>query len=1104
MPAPRVLTFNFHEPYLCLMAKTGLAMDVGHYEGGHLKREWHHVFRPVPGNLTLLGEAEWRARVESNYYDVIIAQNEMNALDVAKAPCGRLLLCHNRRTFLNSTLRIEGAADPLEVFNKMLRYFELQFEFLFISEAKRDDYGIPGRVILPGIDLDDYGGYRGEDQHLIRVGNTMRQRTLMFDFPFQEEVCAGLPSKVIGVNIDVPGSEVAASWDALREVYRRYRCMLHVTREAYEDGYNLAMLEAMATGMPVVSLANPTSPLTDGVDGFLSYDARVLRERLQLLLGDPTLAAKIGARGRETVAAKFPIAAFCEKWREAIALAADRSTRPAWHALRRAQPRPAAPPGAPRMLLHYSPSPITTGQYFDEAARQHFEVVTTGFRIPEAVLGYWGFEGPPPPYAGADVPTELRAPYAEILRALPAGFMPDIYLWIDSGPEQIEPDIGLITAPKIAYLIDTHVTPHLRLEMARHFDRVFLAQKAQVDAFRARGIAQAEWLPLACSPALHEVGAQERHFDFAYVGSLSREEGDRRRVLLEGLQDRFPNSFVGRAWPRDMARIYAQSRIVVNACFKRDVNMRVFEALASGALLITDEADGLEDLFVDGEHLIIYRDDADLPALVERYLRDDAARERIARAGQALVLREHTYARRMEALATACTGLCAPRGPQQDPAEKENKAYYQCSREELIPFVPLHTRRLLDVGCGQGSLASTLKRQRGLAEASGIEIIESAWRVARTVLDTCLLGSIEEMELPFPDDHFDCIICADVLEHLVDPAAALRKLARILAPDGSIVISIPNIRFYEIIGMLASGGWSYAEAGIMDSTHLRFFCRPDLYRLIEGAGLAVAALQPLSMLDAAKLPFNEDGSISIGPVTYLRPAPEDYEGLRVYQYLVIACKPGADRLARARAALEGGQLDAAIILAENATGADPYEQRALIAKALAKSGRLAEAEELFSSLLAERDDPATRADFGTVLLAMGRTAEARPLLERSLQDLPEPDRVEAALGLVELTDGNAEAAFVRLLSALRASTGHVALWTHLLPLASELGREEEMLPVLIEHADFYPGSAELILALAAVLLRQGRHNEARERLDTLILFDPANTEAQSLLDQCGG
>lgn len=1106
MPTPRILTFNFHEPYVCLMAKTGLSMDVGFYEQGHLQREWHTVFRPIPSGVTLVGESVWRERIAANYYDVVIAHNEMNALDVAKARCGKLLVCHNRRTFLNTTVSIDGDADPLAAFGKLLEYLAERFEFVYISDSKRADYGIPGRVILPGIDLNEYHGYVGDAAQVVRVGNTMRQRTLMFDFDFQEQACAGVPNVVYGVNPDIPGSEVARSWDALREVFRRYRCMLHVSREAYEDGYNLAMLEAMATGMPVVALANPTSPITDGVDGYVSYEADVLRARLQTLLADPDLAREIGARGRETVAQKFSMPAFVSRWREAIFSVAERSTRPAWHATQTPQGH-TPPAGAPRMLLHFCSSPLTTGRYFSEAARAHFDVRTTGFRIPEEVLQYWGFEGPPPRYPEQDFPTELHTPYAEILKQIPEEQRPDCYLWIDSGTEQVENDSHLLAIPKLGYLIDTHVTPELRLAMARHFDRVYLAQKAQVDEFRAKGIPQAEWLPLACSPTLHAIAAQERVFDWAYVGSLSNEEGGRRRGMMEGLAAQCPNHFLGRAWPNDLAQIYARTKIVVNACHNRDVNMRVFEALASGALLITDEAEGLEDLFTDGEHLVIYRDDVDLPGLVKRYLRDEPARLRIAAAGQALVLREHTYDHRMRVIADAARSMLAAEAEeaaQRDLSEKTDKAYYQCPRREIIPFVPLHTRRLLDVGCGQGALAQVLRQERGLDEVSGIEIIESAWRVARKVLDTCLLGSIEEMELPFPDDHFDCIICADVLEHLVDPAVALRKLSGVLKPEGSIIISIPNIRYYEVVGMLAGGAWAYMDAGIMDSTHLRFFCKPDLYDLVEAAGLRVASLQPLSMRDEALSPRAADGSFSVGMVTYHDLSDEDYEGLRVYQYAVTACKPGGDRLGPARQALESGQFDAAAALAANATGAAAWEQRAIVAKAWAKSGKLAEAERVYRDALAEHDDPATRADLGTLLLALGRSAEARPLLASALLARPDSDRIVAALGLADLAEGALDDAFDRLLIALRASTEHMALWTHMIPLMKELGRAHEVLPVLAVHAEFYPGNTDLVMALSELLIDAGDLAAARERLEMVLMFEPQNAEAEALLARCGG
>ena len=80
------------------------------------------------------------------------------------------------------------------------------------------------------------------------------------------------------------------------------------------DGYNLAMLEAMATGAPVVSYANPTSFITDGVDGFLSDDINSLRKTISSLMDDRELATSIGAAGKRTVEKRFGLEAFLKKW----------------------------------------------------------------------------------------------------------------------------------------------------------------------------------------------------------------------------------------------------------------------------------------------------------------------------------------------------------------------------------------------------------------------------------------------------------------------------------------------------------------------------------------------------------------------------------------------------------------------------------------------------------------------------------------------------------------------------------------------------------------------------------------------------------------------
>src|SRR5690606_24171465 len=102
MAGPRVLTFNFHEPYLCLMARTGYPITVGHYESGDLHRVWQTSFRPIPPNIHIAREAEWRHDLQHNKFDVIVAHNETNAASVFKSSPPALLVCHNRRSFIRS------------------------------------------------------------------------------------------------------------------------------------------------------------------------------------------------------------------------------------------------------------------------------------------------------------------------------------------------------------------------------------------------------------------------------------------------------------------------------------------------------------------------------------------------------------------------------------------------------------------------------------------------------------------------------------------------------------------------------------------------------------------------------------------------------------------------------------------------------------------------------------------------------------------------------------------------------------------------------------------------------------------------------------------
>jgi 2-polyprenyl-3-methyl-5-hydroxy-6-metoxy-1,4-benzoquinol methylase len=147
------------------------------------------------------------------------------------------------------------------------------------------------------------------------------------------------------------------------------------------------------------------------------------------------------------------------------------------------------------------------------------------------------------------------------------------------------------------------------------------------------------------------------------------------------------------------------------------------------------------------------------------------------------------------------------------------------------------TKRVLDVGCATGYLAEALA-VRGCT-VSGLEYDAEAAEEARPHLDRLVVGDVETLDLAeaFAGERFDVVVFGDVLEHLRDPLAALRKAGEVLAPGGSVVASIPNIAHGSVRLALLAGRFDYQELGLLDSTHVRFFTRSSIEDLFREAGM---------------------------------------------------------------------------------------------------------------------------------------------------------------------------------------------------------------------------------------------------------------------------
>jgi ubiquinone/menaquinone biosynthesis C-methylase UbiE len=122
--------------------------------------------------------------------------------------------------------------------------------------------------------------------------------------------------------------------------------------------------------------------------------------------------------------------------------------------------------------------------------------------------------------------------------------------------------------------------------------------------------------------------------------------------------------------------------------------------------------------------------------------------------------------------------------------EAEHQARYRLA-VDLVPG-----RRVLDAGCGVG-WGSELLRRAGAASVVGVDISDEALADARQRAPECEFVPGDLRKLPFPDGEFDVVVCMEALEHTDDIGGTLDQLARVLRPDGVVLVSSPNPGVYE-------------------------------------------------------------------------------------------------------------------------------------------------------------------------------------------------------------------------------------------------------------------------------------------------------------------
>lgn len=153
---------------------------------------------------------------------------------------------------------------------------------------------------------------------------------------------------------------------------------------------------------------------------------------------------------------------------------------------------------------------------------------------------------------------------------------------------------------------------------------------------------------------------------------------------------------------------------------------------------------------------------------------------------------------------------------------------------------------LLDLGCGSGSLGAYLQSQRGCT-LDGVTLSDEEASLARPHYRDVLIADLDTLAVDqaFHGKQYDYIICADVLEHLKQPERILSCCRDLLAPQGQVLISVPNANYSGLLMELMQGELRYRTEGLLDRTHLRFFTRKSLLRFLQEQSWSVQSLQTI-------------------------------------------------------------------------------------------------------------------------------------------------------------------------------------------------------------------------------------------------------------------
>jgi ubiquinone/menaquinone biosynthesis C-methylase UbiE len=136
----------------------------------------------------------------------------------------------------------------------------------------------------------------------------------------------------------------------------------------------------------------------------------------------------------------------------------------------------------------------------------------------------------------------------------------------------------------------------------------------------------------------------------------------------------------------------------------------------------------------------------------------------------------------------------------------------------------------LDIGCGEGHLIEHLKLQRLVGRYVGVDLNPEKVNYAATYHPVCKYLVADVGSLAFKSNTFDCILAAEMLEHLPNPGQALREIKRVAKPGAYFIISVPYEPFFRWGNLLRGKYWN---RGGRTPSHMNFWTRSEFKKMLS-------------------------------------------------------------------------------------------------------------------------------------------------------------------------------------------------------------------------------------------------------------------------------